>query len=128
MIVDAYSKWLKVFRMPNLTLQAIIARLRRLFVAYRLPEHKMSFPGHPATKGLAEGYVQTFESGLKKYAHLTMDLEDKISLFLQKFCHDQRAVERSFSAKDAVYLCNTTGGGNKLVPSVIVNRTSVLKG
>lgn len=37
--------------------------------------------------------------------------------------NDQQAVERSFSEKDAVYLCNTTGGGNKWVPGVIVKQT-----
>ncbi len=38
-IVDVYSKWLEVFRMPNLTSQSTIARLNRLFAAYRLSEH-----------------------------------------------------------------------------------------
>nr|XP_055073117.1 uncharacterized protein K02A2.6-like [Misgurnus anguillicaudatus] len=192
-LVDAYSKWLEVFKMPSLTSQATITRLRRLFAAYGLPEHivtdngtqftsvdfknfmqlngilhSTSAPGHPATNGLAERYVQTFKNGMKKLAHLTMDLEDKISLFLmqyrttpncttgqspadlflnrhvrtrldfvhpdvtvtvrrkqylQKFYHDQRAVERSFSEKDSVYLRNTTGGGNKWVPGVIVKQT-----
>lgn len=192
-IVDAYSKWLEVFRMPNLTSQSTISRLRRLFAAYGLPEHivtdngtqftseefknfmqqngilhSTSAPGHPATNGLAERYVQTFKGGIKKLAHVTMDLEDKISLFLmqyrttpncttgqspadlflnrhvrtrldfvhpdvtvavrrkqylQKFHHDKRSVERSFSEKDAVYLRNTTGKGNKWVPGVIVKQT-----
>lgn len=192
-LVDTYSKWLEVYRMSNITSQTTIARLKRLFAAYRLPEqivtdngtqftseefknfmqlndilHTTSAPGHPATNGLAERYVQTFKSGMKKLAHLTMDLEDKISLFLmqyrttpncttgqspadlflnrhvrtrldfihpdvtvavrrkqylQKYYHDQCAVERSFSAKDAVYLRNTTGGGNKWIPGVIVKQT-----
>lgn len=105
-LVDGYSKWLEVFRIPNLTSQAeaTIARLRRLFAAYGLPEqivtdngtqftseefknfmqlngilHSTSAPGHPATNGLAQRYVQTFKSGIKKLANLTMNLEDKIS-------------------------------------------------
>lgn len=109
-LVDAYSKWLEVFKMPSLTSQVTITRLRRLFAAYGLPEHivtdngtqftsvefknfmqqngtlhSTSAHGHPATNGLAERYVQTFKSGIKKLAHLTMDLEDKISLFLMHY-------------------------------------------
>lgn len=81
-VVDAYSKWLEVFRMPNITSQVTITRLQRLFAAYGLPEHVVtenrtqftseefktfmrqngilhltSAPGHPASNGLAERYV-----------------------------------------------------------------------
>ncbi|KAL1255446.1 hypothetical protein QQF64_013507 [Cirrhinus molitorella] len=46
--------------------------------------------------------------------------------YLQKFYHDQRAVDRSFSEKDAVYLRNTTGKGSKWVPGVIVKQTGLV--
>lgn len=192
-VVDAYSKWLEVFRMPSLTSQATITRLRRLFAAYGLPEHVVtdngtqftseefknfmrqngilhstSAPGHPASNGLAERYVQTFKSGMKKLGQTTMDIEDKISVFLmqnrctpncttgqspadlflnrhmrtrldlivpdtavtvrkkqymQKFYHDQRAVNRSFTLDDPVYLQNTAGGREKWIPGVIAEQT-----
>ena len=44
--------------------------------------HTTSGPGHPATNGLAERYVQTFKAGLKKLANTTMNIDDKLSLFL----------------------------------------------
>lgn len=96
--------------MLNITSQATIMRLRRLFAAYGLPEHivtdngtqftseefknfmqhngilhSKSAPGHPAMNGLAEWYVQTFKSGIKNLAHTTLDIEDKIALFLMQY-------------------------------------------
>lgn len=192
-IIDTHSKWLEVCRMPNLTSQATVTRLKRLFAAYGLPEHivtdngtqfmseefrgimqqngirhSTSTPGHPATNGLAERYVQTYKSGMKKRAHSTTDLEERISLFLmqyrttpnfttgqspvdlflnrhvrtrldflrpdvavkvrrqqymQKFYHDQRAVDRSFSEKETVYMRNTIGNRNKWIPGVVLQQT-----
>lgn len=37
-VVDAYSKWLEVFKMAQITSSATISRLRRLFASYGLPE------------------------------------------------------------------------------------------
>lgn len=90
-VADSYTKWLEVFRMSQITLQATVTRLKRLFASYGLPEqivtdnattfiseefqtfvkqngilHTTSAPGHPATNGLAERHVQTFKVGLKK--------------------------------------------------------------
>lgn len=126
-LVDAYSKWLEVFKMPSLTSQVTITRLRRLFAAYGLPEHivtdngtqftsvefknfmqqngtlhSTSAHGHPATNGLAERYVQTFKSGIKKLAHLTMDLEDKISL-RPRFIGDELVKETDCSEMDTSF-------------------------
>lgn len=77
-VVDAYSKWLEVFKMGSVTPQATITRLRRLFAVYGLPEHivtdngtqftvefkkfmqqngilhSTTAPGHPATNCFAE--------------------------------------------------------------------------
>ena len=91
--------------------QHLITRLRRLFAAYGHPEHVVtdngtqftsaefknfmhqngilhstSAPGHPASNGLAERYVQTFKSGIKKLSQTTLDIEDKISVFLMQYC------------------------------------------
>lgn len=106
-VVDAHSKWLEVFRMPQITSQATTTRLKRLFSAYGLPEqivtdnattftsdefqrfvkqngimHTRSAPKHPATNGLAEKYVQTFKRGMKKLTNEQMCIDDRLSLFL----------------------------------------------
>ncbi|XP_059201274.1 uncharacterized protein K02A2.6-like [Centropristis striata] len=109
-VVDAYSKWLEVFRMSQITSQATVTRLRRLFASYGLPEqivtdnattftseefqtfvkqngilHTTSAPGHPATNGLAERYVQTFKTGMQKLANITVNIDDRLSLFLMQY-------------------------------------------
>ncbi|KAJ8333797.1 hypothetical protein SKAU_G00411160 [Synaphobranchus kaupii] len=109
-VVDVHTKWLEVFRMSQITAQATITRLRRMFASFGLPEqivtdnattftseefqtfvkqngilHTTSAPGHPATNGLAERYVQTFKAGMKKLANTNMNIEDKISLFLLQY-------------------------------------------
>lgn len=109
-IVDAHSKWLEVFRMSQITSQATITRLKRLFSAYGLPEqivtdnattftsdefqrfvkqngimHTRSAPKHPATNGLAERYVQTFKRGMKKLTNEQMCIDDRLSLFLLRY-------------------------------------------
>ncbi|XP_016520882.1 uncharacterized protein K02A2.6-like [Poecilia formosa] len=83
-VVDSYSKWLEVFRMPHITSQATVTKLKRLFASYGLPEqivtdnattftsaefqtfvtqngilHTTSAPGHPATNSLAESLQAT---------------------------------------------------------------------
>lgn len=35
-----------------------------------------SAPGHLATNGLAESYIQTFKTGMKKFANTTMSVDD----------------------------------------------------
>ncbi len=105
--MDAYSKWLEVFRMSQITSQATITRLKRLFSAYGLPEqivtdnattftsdefrrfvkrngilHTTAAPRHPVTNGLAERYVQTFKMGMKKLNNEQMCIDGKISLCL----------------------------------------------
>lgn len=109
-IVDAYTKWLEVCRMSQITFQATVTRLKRLFASYGLPEqivtdnattftseefqtfmtqngilHTTSAPGHPASNGLAERYEQTFKTGMKKLASLPCSIEDKLSLFLLQY-------------------------------------------
>lgn len=109
-VVDSYIKWLEVFCMSQITSQATVTRLKRLFASYGLPEqivtdnattftseefqtfvkqngilHTTNAPGHPATNGLAERYVQTFKTGIKKLASTTINVDDKLSLFLLQY-------------------------------------------
>lgn len=109
-VVDAYSKWLEVFKMAQITSSATISRLRRLFASYGLPEqvvtdnattfmsdefqlfmkrngilHTTGAPRHPATNGLAERYVATFKAGMKKLNGENLSVEDKISHFLLRY-------------------------------------------
>lgn len=91
-VVDAYSKWLEVVEIPNMTASHTIKELRRLFASHGLPEtvvsdngpqlvsaemtaflkangirHVLSPPYHPATNGAAERNVQTVKLALKKH-------------------------------------------------------------
>ncbi|CAL9702513.1 unnamed protein product [Knipowitschia caucasica] len=109
-VVDAYSKWLEVFKMAKITSSATISRLRRLFASYGLPEqivtdnattfmseefqlfmkrngilHTTGAPRHPATNGLAERYVATFKAGMKKLDGEDLNVEDKVSHFLLRY-------------------------------------------
>uniref|UniRef100_A0A3B3TFN7 Gypsy retrotransposon integrase-like protein 1 n=1 Tax=Paramormyrops kingsleyae TaxID=1676925 RepID=A0A3B3TFN7_9TELE len=106
-VVDAFSKWLEVYRMAHATSTATITRLKRLFAAYGVPEqivtdnattfmsdefqqfvrrngilHTTGAPRHPARNGLAERYVSTFKTGMKKLMREDLSMEDKISHFL----------------------------------------------
>lgn len=109
-VVDSYIKWLEVFCMSQITSQATVTRLKRLFASYGLPEqsvtdnattftseefqtfvkqngilHTTNAPGHPAKNGLAERYVQTFKTGIRKLASTTINVDDKLSLFLLQY-------------------------------------------
>ena len=106
-VVDAFSKWLEVYKMMQTTSTATITRLKRLFASYGVPEqivtdnaatfmsdefqqftkrngilHTTGAPRHPATNGLAERYVSTFKAGMKKLAKDDLSIEDKVSHFL----------------------------------------------
>ncbi|XP_052003949.1 uncharacterized protein K02A2.6-like [Xyrauchen texanus] len=109
-VVDAFSKWLEVFKMGKITSSEAISRLKRLFATYGLPEqivtdnpmtfmsdefqlfmkrngilHTTGAPRHPATNGLAERYVATFKAGIKKLEGEELSVEDKISHLLMRY-------------------------------------------
>ena len=96
--------------MTQITSSATITRLKRLFASYGVPEqivtdnattfmsdefqqfarrngilHTTGAPRHPATNGLAERYVSTFKSGMKKLAREDLSIEDKVSHFLLRY-------------------------------------------
>ncbi len=105
-IIDAYSKWIKIIPMTAAISDAVANRLRPIFAQFGLPETLVSVNGpnfvsaeleeflqkngirhvtsshtmHPATNGLAGRAVQTFKQGMKKLTD--GPLSDRIARFL----------------------------------------------
>lgn len=52
LVVDEYSKWLEIVKMPNATASKTIEELRKLFSAYQFPEQVVTDnePQHIADK------------------------------------------------------------------------------
>ncbi|KAK2578442.1 hypothetical protein KPH14_001059 [Odynerus spinipes] len=89
-IMDAYTKWLEVFIINNITAETTIQKCREVFARFGLPiqvvsdngrtfisnefqkflqnngiSHKLTAPYNPATNGLAERFVQTLKKSLR---------------------------------------------------------------
>ncbi|XP_031550705.1 uncharacterized protein K02A2.6-like [Actinia tenebrosa] len=103
-VVDSYSKWLEVLPMGSTTAQATLLQLRKLFATFGIPEHivtdngpqftcgefqefmlrnnikhTLTPPGHPASNGMAEKYVQHFKSHMKKMKDNGSTLEENLA-------------------------------------------------
>ncbi|UYV80916.1 K02A2.6-like [Cordylochernes scorpioides] len=90
-IVDAYTKWLEIFFLRDITSKTIVDCLRQVFARFGLPEflvtdngrqfvsremeeftrmnrirHTKTSPYNPSTNGLAERYVREFKTSLKR--------------------------------------------------------------
>lgn len=109
-VADAYSKWIEVVVMRNITSSLTIEYLRSLFVRYGIPltlvsdngasyisyefrqflksnniKHILSAPYHPATNGQAERMVQNFKNSLKASQRDSGDLNVKLQRFLLQY-------------------------------------------
>ncbi|XP_040359235.2 uncharacterized protein K02A2.6-like [Ixodes scapularis] len=105
-VVDAHSKWPEVFTMQSTTTERTVRCLRELFCRFGIPEtivsdngpqlvseefqvfmknngvrHIVSAPYHPSTNGLAERFVQTLKSALRK-SSAGESLEEALQHFL----------------------------------------------
>ena len=103
-VMDALSKWPEVIPMAAVTTLAMVDSLRHIFTQHGLPEqlvsdngrqftssevktflesngirHIHSAPFHPATNGLAERFVQTFQQAMRSNAEMSA------AKFLPKF-------------------------------------------
>ena len=106
-LIDAYSKWLEVLIMPNITSSHLIEVLRPIFAAHGLPEvivtdngpsftssefqqfcklngmvHKLTPPYHPASNGAAERSVQLVKRALNTSKDSGLSLQHRIANFL----------------------------------------------
>ena len=113
-IVDAYTKWVEIFRTNSSTSTTTIECLRNTFARFGLPQtlvsdngpcftsqefkeflmtngitHLTTAPYHPQSNGLAEKMVQTFKSGMQKMT------EGNVSVKLARFLLNYRTTPHS---------------------------------
>lgn len=99
-IVDAYSKYIEISRLPDQTTESVIKILKENFARYGIPkilytdsgpqytskafwdfkkewsfEHKITTPKHHQSNGLAERHIQTIKRVLKKIIQERKDID-----------------------------------------------------
>ncbi|UYV77485.1 K02A2.6-like [Cordylochernes scorpioides] len=114
-LVDAYTKWLEIVIIKDITSRTIIGHLREIFARFGLPEilvtdngrqfvssefeeftkmngirHTKTSPYNPSTNGLAERYVREFKNSLRKNQG-----KDSIEINLQRFLFTHRAFSQT---------------------------------
>ncbi|UYV71532.1 K02A2.6-like, partial [Cordylochernes scorpioides] len=110
-LVDAYTKWLEIVIIKDITSRTIIGHLREIFARFGLPEllvtdngrqfvssefeeftkingirHTKTSPYNPSTNGLAERYVREFKNSLRKNQG-----KDSVEINLQRFLFAHRS-------------------------------------
>ena len=106
-LTDAYSKWLDVIIMPNITSKCLIEVLRPIIAAHGFPElfvtdngpsftssefaefcsrngieHKFTPPYHPSSNGAAERSVQNLKQALRTSQDSGLTLQHRVANFL----------------------------------------------
>lgn len=107
LVVDSFSKWLEVRRVPNMTSNVVVKEFRQMFATFGIPrcivsDNDTAFksaemkdfldkngikiiyiaPYHPSSNGQAERMVQTTKQALRKLT--SGDWETKIARFLMR--------------------------------------------
>ncbi|UYV63661.1 hypothetical protein LAZ67_2005217, partial [Cordylochernes scorpioides] len=123
-LVDAYTKWLEIVIIKDITSRTIIGHLREIFARFGLPEllvtdngrqfvssefeeftkingirHTKTSPYNPSTNGLAERYVREFKNSLRKNQG-----KDSIEINLQRFLFTHRAFPQTVSKESPAEL------------------------
>lgn len=124
-LVDAYSKWVEVIPMYDITTKRLLKELRELFARFGVPrqivsdngpsftskdfkefcqtngiQHLCSTPYHPKTNGLAERFVRTFK---QRFLSAKDDSGDE-ALRLQRFLMSYRTTPHKTTGKSPAEL------------------------
>ncbi|XP_061752438.1 uncharacterized protein LOC133550472 [Nerophis ophidion] len=88
-VVDAYSKWLEVYKMAQITSTATITRLKRLFASFGVPEQIVTDNATTFTSDEFQQFIKRngvlHTTGMKKLVGQNLSVEDKISHILLRY-------------------------------------------
>lgn len=120
LVIDAYSKFLEIIPMHQITASQVIVQLRKIFARFGLPfsvitdngptwtstdfatflqlngiRHSLTAPYHPATNGAAERAVQT----IKKCTKIAIKEGKDVNVSIDRFLFDYRNVSHCSTCK-----------------------------
>lgn len=126
-IIDAFSKFVEVFKTKDLTTAFTIRKLRELFSRYGLVDtlvsdngpqftsyefknflalngikHVLTPPGHPSTNGQAENFVKTFKKSI--LANLDQNKDANLDQILCRFLMDYRNMKHCTTTESPAML------------------------
>ena len=127
-LVDAHSKWMDIYTMSSITIEATIGNLKASLSTHGLPDvlvtdngpsfksegfrqfvslngiqHLTSAPYHPASNGLAERAVQTFKNAMKKLSGGSV--QDRVN----RYSYSATVLRRSLRLDTHQQNCCSTG-------------------